>query len=130
VRDFVEALEQAAPSASARVVADWVSDLARDSLAGRARHVAEVEIWDGGMDASDLNSSPFTAEVAQAIGADLRGAQPATPTSISKVTEAGPPPRRFGLLALLLVALALAAAYVLWHEARIGMGVSPSCSSV
>ncbi|HVK67064.1 MAG TPA: serine/threonine-protein kinase, partial [Polyangium sp.] len=122
VRDFVEALEKAAPSASARVVADWVSDLARESLAERARLVAQVEIWDGGFEPGELSSSPFSAEAVQQIGSDYRGPQPATPTPISKIVPAPAPPapRRYGLLALLLVALALAAAYVLLHEVRIG----------
>ncbi len=120
VREFQEALEKAAPSASARVVADWVSDLARDSLAQRQRHVAQVEIWDAGMQPGELSSSPFSAEVAQQIGGEWRGPQPATPTPISKVAPAPTAPRRYGLLALLLVALALAAAYVLLHEVRIG----------
>ena len=96
VREFQEALEHAAPSASARVVADWVSDLARDSLAERQRHVAQVEIWDAGTQPGELSSSPFSAEVAEQIGSQWRGPQPATPTPISnsKIVPASPPPRR------------------------------------
>lgn len=119
VRDFVEALEKAAPSASARVVADWVQELAREPLAVRARHVAQVENWDGGLTA-ELNSGPFAAELSDTTAPDLRAPQPATPTPVSRITPLAPPPRRYGLLALLLLALAVAAAYLLLHEVRIG----------
>jgi eukaryotic-like serine/threonine-protein kinase len=124
VRDFVEALEKAAPSASARVVADWVTDLGKESLAHRARHVAQVENWDGGMPGAELSSSAFAADVIETTANDLRGHQPVTPTPISTLTPAPVPapavPRRYGLLALLLIALVAAAVYVLLNEVRIG----------
>jgi len=62
-REFAIALEQAAPSASARRVAAWVTDLAAETLAARARLVAQVETWAGPGDLP-LSSAPFTAEAA------------------------------------------------------------------
>ena len=63
-RDFANALEQAAPAASSRRIADWVNDLAADALATRARMVAQVETWATGAPDLPLNSSPFAAEAA------------------------------------------------------------------
>jgi len=63
-REFANALEQAAPAASSRRVADWVNDLAADALAVRARMVAQVETWATGAPDLPLNSSPFAAEAA------------------------------------------------------------------
>ncbi len=62
-RDFALALEQAVPGASARRVAEWVNDLAAETLAARARLVAQVETWAGPGDLP-LSSAPFTAEAA------------------------------------------------------------------
>jgi serine/threonine protein kinase len=61
-REFAAALEQAAPTASLRRVAEWVNDLAADALATRARMVAQVETWETGAPDLPLNSSPFAAE--------------------------------------------------------------------
>jgi serine/threonine-protein kinase len=62
--EFAVALEQAAPGASARRIAEWVNDLAADNLATRARMVAEVERWSSGAADLPLNSTPFAAEAA------------------------------------------------------------------
>ena len=62
--EFAVALEQAAPGASPRRVAEWVNDLAAESLATRARMVAEVEAWTSGAPDLPLNSTPFAAEAA------------------------------------------------------------------
>jgi serine/threonine-protein kinase len=62
--EFAVALEQAAPGASARRIAEWVNDLAADNLATRARMVAEVETWTNGAPDLPLNSTPFAAEAA------------------------------------------------------------------
>jgi serine/threonine-protein kinase len=63
-REFAHALEQAAPSASSRRIAEWVNDLASEGLATRARMVARVETWVSGAPDLPLNSSPFAAEAA------------------------------------------------------------------
>jgi serine/threonine protein kinase len=62
--DFAIALEQAAPGASSRRIAEWVNDLAADALAARARLVAQVETWESGAADLPLNSTPFAAEAA------------------------------------------------------------------
>jgi serine/threonine-protein kinase len=62
--EFAVALEQAAPGASARRIAEWVNDLAANNLAARARMVAEVETWSSGAADLPLNSTPFAAEAA------------------------------------------------------------------
>jgi serine/threonine-protein kinase len=62
--EFAVALEQAAPGASTRRIAEWVNDLAADNLATRARMVAEVETWTSGVPDLPLNSTPFAAEAA------------------------------------------------------------------
>jgi len=62
--EFVVALEQAAPGASSRRIAEWVNDLAAENLAIRARMVAEVEGWMSGAPDLPLNSTPFAAEAA------------------------------------------------------------------
>jgi serine/threonine-protein kinase len=62
--DFAMALEQAAPGASSRRIAEWVNDLAADALATRARMVAQVETWESGAADLPLNSTPFAAEAA------------------------------------------------------------------
>ncbi|HEV8247278.1 MAG TPA: protein kinase, partial [Polyangiaceae bacterium] len=123
VREFDEALEKAASSASSRVVADWVQRLAHESLAERARRVAQVDNWDSGISPSELSSSPFSADLPITDhGIDTPTGAPA-PTSLSTSPPAripSPGPRRLGLLAFLLLALAIAAAYVLLHEVKIG----------
>jgi hypothetical protein len=63
-REFAHALENAAPAASTRRVAEWVNDLASEGLATRARMVAEVETWSSGEPDLPLNSRPFAAEAA------------------------------------------------------------------
>jgi serine/threonine-protein kinase len=63
-REFAVALEAAAPGASPRRVADWVNDLAAETLASRARLVAQVETWSDAAGDIPLNSSPFAAEAA------------------------------------------------------------------
>jgi len=63
-RDFAAALEQAAPAASSRKIAEWVNDLAAEGLAVRARMVAQVETWETGAPDLPLNSTPFAAEAA------------------------------------------------------------------
>lgn len=62
--DFAVALEQAAPGASSRKIAEWVNDLAAEGLASRARMVAQVETWETGAPDLPLNSTPFAAEAA------------------------------------------------------------------
>lgn len=66
-RDFAVALEAAAPGASSRRVADWVNDLAAETLATRARLVAQVETWSDSAGDIPINSSPFTAEAAHLL---------------------------------------------------------------
>ncbi len=61
-REFADALEQAAARASARRVAQWVKDLAAQTLLHRARMMAQVENWSPGADLA-LNSSPFAADM-------------------------------------------------------------------
>lgn len=63
-RDFAMALESAAPGASSRRVADWVNELAAETLASRARLVAQVETWSDAAGDLPINSSPFAAEAA------------------------------------------------------------------
>jgi eukaryotic-like serine/threonine-protein kinase len=63
-REFAAALEQAAPGATQRRVADWVTDLAGDALAARARMVAHVDNWVDADGDLPLNSTPFAAEAA------------------------------------------------------------------
>ena len=60
-REFADALEQAALRASARRVAQWVSDLAAKTLSDRARMMAQVENWNPGPEIP-LNSSPFAGD--------------------------------------------------------------------
>ena len=64
-REFADALEQASPRASARRVAEWVGELAAETLAERARMMAQVENWNSGIDIP-LRSSAFAAEGVQA----------------------------------------------------------------
>jgi eukaryotic-like serine/threonine-protein kinase len=61
-REFAAALEASAPGGSSRRVALWVNDLAAETLASRARLVAQVETWSDAAGDIPLNSSPFTAE--------------------------------------------------------------------
>jgi serine/threonine protein kinase len=82
MREFSEALEHVTQGASARRVADWVQDLARDALAGRARMVAQVENWRDGADEIPLSSSPFSAE--------LTLAALAAPPNFPRIVEAQP----------------------------------------
>jgi serine/threonine-protein kinase len=63
-REFAAALEEATPGASARRVATWVTGLAAETLASRARMVAQVENWSDASGDIPLNSSPFAAEAA------------------------------------------------------------------
>jgi serine/threonine-protein kinase len=63
-RAFATALERAAPSASTRKVADWVTELAHEKLQERGRIVAMVETFAHGNVDHPLSSSPFTAELA------------------------------------------------------------------
>jgi len=63
-REFAAALDEALPGASPRRVADWVIGLAAETLASRARMVAQVETWADGAGDLPLNSSPFAAEAA------------------------------------------------------------------
>jgi serine/threonine-protein kinase len=60
--ELAAALEDATPGASPRRVAEWVNALAAETLAARARMVAQVETWSDGSDDLPLNSSPFAAE--------------------------------------------------------------------
>lgn len=83
MREFAEALEHAAQGASARRVAAWVNELARDALANRARMVAQVENWRSGADEIPLSSSPFSAELALAA--------PVSPSTFPRIIEAHQP---------------------------------------
>jgi serine/threonine-protein kinase len=78
--EFALTLEQAAPGASARRIAEWVNDLAAESLAGRARMVAEVETWTSGAPDLPLNSTPFAAEAAVLMTAPPPAVTSAPPT--------------------------------------------------
>ena len=84
-REFAVALEQAAPGASPRKIAEWVNNLAADTLATRARMVAQVETWVTGVPDIPLNSSPFAAEALL-----LTTAPPPAATGLSP--SAYPPP--------------------------------------
>ena len=84
-REFAAALEQAAPGASPRKIAEWVNNLAADTLALRARMVAEVETWVTGVPDLPLNSSPFAAEALL-----LTTAPP--PAAAGKAPSVRPPP--------------------------------------
>ncbi len=124
VAEFDEALEKAAQSASTRLVADWVQGLAQAPLAERAMRVAQVENWDAGPSPGELSSSPFAADVLMVEEARPSVPPPASQPTPATISTAAPVrvqgPRRFGLLAFLLIALALGAAYVLFHEVHLG----------
>ena len=60
-REFYEALEQALPRTSARVVSEWVRDLAKDALTERGHMIAQVENWEGGAE-GPLHSAPLATE--------------------------------------------------------------------
>ncbi len=116
-REFAVALEAAAPGASSRRVAEWVNDLAAETLATRARLVAQVETWSDAAGDLPLNSSPFAAEAAVLLtppppaGGELphvdfrRRASDRAPA----VAEAAPLGMSAGGVNKALVALALAA---------------------
>lgn len=85
MHDLYDAFEAAAPGrASARRIAEWVNDLAKDALAERMRMVARAENWTGGIDIP-LKSSPFATELPL---------QPRTPsmTPLPEVVSASVPP--------------------------------------
>jgi serine/threonine-protein kinase len=86
--EFAVALEQAAPGASTRRIAEWVNDLAADNLAMRARMVAEVETWTTGVPDLPLNSTPFAAEAAVLLTPPPPGATNPPPA----VHAPAPPP--------------------------------------
>jgi hypothetical protein len=95
-REFAEALEQAAPGASSRRIADWVNDLAADALATRARMVAQVEMWAMTDPDLPLNSAPFAAEAAVLFTAPPPGVSNAPPavapaTAPAPVVASAPP---------------------------------------
>jgi eukaryotic-like serine/threonine-protein kinase len=111
-REFASALEQAAPGATQRRVADWVNELAGDSLAVRARMVAQVDTWTEGEELP-LNSAPFAAEAAVILTApppgvagdqlpaeprrrasDRAAATPAPPALVAPIAPSSSPPPR------------------------------------
>jgi serine/threonine protein kinase len=62
IREFGEALEQAARGATRRQIGEWVTGLASVALAERTRMVARLENW-AGSPQIPLSSSPFAAEI-------------------------------------------------------------------
>ncbi len=60
-REFSEALEEAAPRASARRVSEWVNDLAKPALTERAHMIAQVENWEGAAKIP-AQSTPFASD--------------------------------------------------------------------
>jgi serine/threonine protein kinase len=134
-REFADALEQAAARASARRVAQWVSDLAAKTLSDRARMIAQVENWNPGAEIP-LNSTPFASERPLAPSSPPQAAtSPAPPAAAVPAPgaavplaprHASPPaakPRnesRYGtraslLLVLSCIVLAIALYYTLWR---------------
>jgi len=122
MRQFSEALEQAAHGASARRVAAWVSDLARDALAERGRMVAQVENWRA-LDEIPLNSSPFSSELALATVSpskfpriiEARGSSrppAATPSSMAPAESLKEPASSARLVIWALIAIVVVLGYV------------------
>lgn len=92
IREFEEALENAVPAASPRLVADWVQELAAESLGARGRMVAQVENWDSGQREVELTSSPFAADAAFAgLGAGLGSLSTVPPPPVAAAPGATAP---------------------------------------
>jgi serine/threonine-protein kinase len=94
--EFMVALEQAAPGASSRRIAEWVNDLAAENLALRARMVAAVEAWTSGAPDLPLNSTPFAAEAAVLMTPPPPGATNPPPSvhppALAPLPSLPPPP--------------------------------------
>lgn len=129
-REFSEALDEAAPRASARRVSEWVNDLARPVLTERAHMIAQVENWEGAPPLP-AKSAPFASDgllvkVPHALATNLRRRDSRPPAATSVASNSQPPqvPSRSRkvrqlqarMLALISATLLIIATYyVLYH---------------
>jgi eukaryotic-like serine/threonine-protein kinase len=127
-REFSEALEEAAPRASARRVSEWVNDLAKPTLIHRAHMIAQVENWERAAEVPAL-SAPYASNgplilPPQALRMDAPRLD--SPNSVAKTSrspsqppmakpKSGPPNRSPArLLALISAVLLIIAAYYMF----------------
>jgi serine/threonine protein kinase len=126
-RDMMIALERAAPAASIREVGDWVGLEAEESLARRARRVAEIE------SSSDTRAPPRHAPAVSRESVPESPSEPlAAPseadsrTSSSHVSDARPRRSGHGLavITLVLAVTCVALSVGLWRSSRRAPGAA------
>jgi eukaryotic-like serine/threonine-protein kinase len=119
-REFAQALEAAANTASTGTVAAWVNSLAEQALAERGRALAQVENWSEGTPRLELSSSPFAADrgALYAVGDQAAFAPSAPPApkapSLELAQVSALASKYAAPLVIAVVAVLFAVAYLAW----------------